>query len=154
MRTQLSDLNQRNKMGLAPTPADAAPSYEDIFHNHPVNQTPPSGSSSSVRSLFLPSYLPSSSPSVTPIPNNDQYAPVPSTEEDFGAHAHSTAQLQILNEPDSSNPHTHCELCDKREDRKANRRKELCCCALVAATFMVAFFVAFLIVEVVVTRGR
>ncbi|MCJ1246152.1 hypothetical protein MMC30_003357 [Trapelia coarctata] len=114
-------------MGMPTTPSDSAPSYEDLFHNHPVNQTPPSGSSSS-------------------------YAAVATAEPDVVEHSHSQTQLQDLSEPNAFKKHVHCELCDERDERRANRRKELQCCAMVAATFVAAFLIVFLIVEVVVTR--
>lgn len=35
-------------MGLPTTPQEAAPAYDDVFHDHPVNQFQPTGSASGV----------------------------------------------------------------------------------------------------------
>jgi hypothetical protein len=40
--------SQESRMGLPTTPQDAAPAYDDVFGDHPVNRYTPSGSASSV----------------------------------------------------------------------------------------------------------
>ncbi|MCJ1418507.1 hypothetical protein MMC32_004855 [Xylographa parallela] len=89
---------------------DTAPAYDELYHNHPVNQHPSSGSSSA-------------------------YAPVPLEEDtaSFGLNEPQTA-LQDLN----VTGHTHCEACDNRQNERDRRQHEKRICEIVAATFMVA----------------
>jgi hypothetical protein len=42
-------------MGIPQSPQEAAPAYDDVFNNHPVNRFTPSGSASAVsHSLNMP----------------------------------------------------------------------------------------------------
>ncbi|MCJ1400174.1 hypothetical protein MMC11_003378 [Xylographa trunciseda] len=104
---------------------DSAPAYEELYHNHPVNQHPPSGSSSA----YAPVPLEDDTPSSAPL--NEPQTP-----------------LQDLN----AARHAHCEACEERQDRKERRQHEKRICGIVAATFMVAF-ICLMIVGIVSIDG-
>ncbi|CAA9957146.1 hypothetical protein PTMSG1_00754 [Pyrenophora teres f. maculata] len=126
---------------------DAAPAYEDVVNEHPVNQYLPSGSTSGY----------------TTIPQNDN-------DVDIELHAH-THQNNINNTPSSSTDsssqqpnfaqtianvlqptHTHCEICDEHAITAARYRREneKFCCTMVAATFMTLFICGMLLGIVIV----
>ncbi|KAH7113293.1 hypothetical protein B0J11DRAFT_446088 [Dendryphion nanum] len=116
-------------MGLPTSPQDAAPAYNDVFHNHPVNQFPPSGSSSSYRA-------------------------VPQDDVELLAHECSGNQTSPSPAPGQQNetlaqtiagvfrpqPHTHCEQCDIQTTAREIRDNERHCCTMTAYTFIIAFF--------------
>lgn len=90
-----------------------------------------------------------------------QYTSIPQfDEEEFQSQHHQKHQHQ---DPSTSIPlstatttaaqHTHCELCDHQLERREKLRNQRHCCALVAATFMVAF-VCVLLLGVAVVRGQ
>ncbi|KAF2019860.1 hypothetical protein BU24DRAFT_459487 [Aaosphaeria arxii CBS 175.79] len=117
---------------------DAAPAYDDVVHDHPVNQFPPSGS-------------------------NSAYAAVP--QDDVELHAHTanqpTASPGPAQEPETlaqtiagvfrPKPHVHCEQCDVQLQARERRENERHCCFMVAATFMTAFF-CMMILGIVVAK--
>ncbi|MCJ1284754.1 hypothetical protein MMC26_004090 [Xylographa opegraphella] len=89
---------------------DSAPAYEELYHNHPVNQHPPSGSTSA-------------------------YAPVPLDDDpETSGPTESHTPLRDLN----GTGHAHCEACDQRQDARDRRQHEKRMCGIVAATVMVA----------------
>ncbi|KAH7091487.1 hypothetical protein FB567DRAFT_275494 [Paraphoma chrysanthemicola] len=125
-------------MGLPTTPQDAAPAYDDVFGDHPVNRYTPSGSASA-------------------------YAAVPQDEDvELHAHAHDHSHTTPSPAPGSSiapqpeslvqtiagvfkpKPHVHCEQCDVQMAARQRRENEKHCCNMVAATFMVGFVCAFI----------
>ncbi|MCJ1385032.1 hypothetical protein MMC17_008150 [Xylographa soralifera] len=103
---------------------DSAPAYEELYHNHPVNQHPPSGSSSA-------------------------YAPVPLEDDtQSSGRDESHTPLQDLNVMG----HTHCDACEKRQDQRERRQHEKRICGIVAATLMVAL-ICFMILGIVFFDG-
>jgi hypothetical protein len=104
-------------MGSPKTPTDAAPSYEEHFNTHPVNQTPQPSSSNAVS--LLSSCQPGH-PSNLFFPlcarlcrrlNNVQYIPVSTIDFDHNDEGKQVSQdyyLKSLSEPN----HVHCKLCD------------------------------------------
>ncbi|MCJ1319671.1 hypothetical protein MMC15_005007 [Xylographa vitiligo] len=103
---------------------DSAPAYEELYHNHPVNQHPPSASSSA-------------------------YAPLPLEDDRHASGLDGSATpLQDLN----VTGHTHCEACEKRQDQKDRRQHEKRMCGIVAATFMVAL-ICFMVLGIVFFDG-
>ncbi|KAF2660271.1 hypothetical protein K491DRAFT_589368 [Lophiostoma macrostomum CBS 122681] len=123
-------------MGL-PTPQDAAPAYDDVFHDHPVNQARPSGSASA-------------------------YATVPQDDVELQAHHHhehtspSPAPVETIAQTIAGvfrpKPHTHCEACDVQIEAREARANERHCCSMVGATFMVAF-VCIMLLGIVIVRS-
>jgi len=73
-------------MGSPKTPTDAAPSYEEHFNTHPVNQNP----------------QPSSSNAYIPVSTIDF------DHNDEGKQVSQDYYLKSLSEPN----HVHCKLCD------------------------------------------
>ncbi|OCL11434.1 hypothetical protein AOQ84DRAFT_313889 [Glonium stellatum] len=122
-------------MGAPAAPRESAPAYEELFNDHPVNQHPPSGSSTA-------------------------YATVPQVDDSEFDHSHHHSAPPLT--PTSSEtplrtlggtPHVHCEACDIQIERREKRHNEQVCCALVAATFMVAF-VCLMLLGIVVANSR
>jgi len=129
---------------------DAAPAYEDVINEHPVNQYLASGSTSA-------------------------YTAVPQNDDDVELHAHTHQNNNNNNnnpspftEPANSSPqqptfaqtianvlrpnHTHCEVCDNQAITAARHRREneKFCCTMVAATFMTLFICSMLLGIVIV----
>ncbi|KAF2822914.1 hypothetical protein CC86DRAFT_73718 [Ophiobolus disseminans] len=122
-------------MGVQATPQEAAPAYDDVFGDHPVNRFPASGSTS--------------------------YAVVAQDDDvELGGHTHAHESSSSSNTPPPASqpeslaqtiagvfkpkPHAHCEQCDVQFAARQRRENERHCCNMVAATFMVAFVCAFL----------
>ncbi|CAO2653854.1 Nn.00g105870.m01.CDS01 [Neocucurbitaria sp. VM-36] len=121
-------------MGNPTTPQEAAPAYDDVFADRPVNGYKPSGSMSA-------------------------YAAVPQ-DDDVELHAHdhthndsSSAPAESSSAPETfaqtiagvfrPKPHVHCEQCDVQLAARQRRENEKHCCNMVAATFMTAFVCIF-----------
>ncbi|KAH7366633.1 hypothetical protein BKA66DRAFT_470647 [Pyrenochaeta sp. MPI-SDFR-AT-0127] len=136
-------------MGNPTTPQEAAPAYDDIFDNHPVNRSTPSGS-------------------------NSGYASVPQ-DDDVELHAHDhihqpmspNPALNPTSAPETfvqtiagvlrpkPQPHVHCEQCDVQLAAKQRLENEKHCCNMVAATFMTALvciFVGLIVINSVWSR--
>ncbi|KAF2184155.1 hypothetical protein K469DRAFT_580505 [Zopfia rhizophila CBS 207.26] len=122
-------------MGNPTTPQESAPAYEDVIHDHPVNQYPPSGSASA-------------------------YAAVPQDDVELQAGEHNhTSPSPVPRQPETlvqtiagvfrPKPHVHCEQCDVQMAARERRANERHCCTMVAATFMVGF-VCLLLLGIVV----
>ncbi|MCJ1227332.1 hypothetical protein MMC12_003987 [Toensbergia leucococca] len=105
-----------------PPTDDLAPSYEEIYHNHPVNQTPPSSSATAYASVA-----------------QDDDLSEHELESRSQPHQHPRIPDELPFRADRSIPHVHCEACDSLYERKAKRTKEMRCCQTVAATFVAAF---------------
>ncbi|KAF2114001.1 hypothetical protein BDV96DRAFT_647489 [Lophiotrema nucula] len=108
-------------MGV-PTPNESAPSYDELFHDHPVNGHTPSGSTSS--------YMQVSQDDVELAHNHTSPSPAPAEQESLA---------QTIAGVFRPKPHTHCEQCDVQTAAREKREAQQTCRALVAATFMVAF---------------
>jgi hypothetical protein len=159
-------------MGLPTTPQEAAPPYEDVFNDHPVNRYAPSGSTSAVRPLNRTTSKP---PGVLTF--ESQYTTIPQTEDpdiELHAEAHGHNHTSSTTTPSSSalqpetlaqtitnflrpnpEPHTHCEVCDNQVQTEARRRRESekFCCTMVAATFMTLIVCGTLLGVAVVTMA-
>ncbi|KAF2867530.1 hypothetical protein BDV95DRAFT_502978 [Massariosphaeria phaeospora] len=102
---------------------DAAPAYDDVFADHPVNAGSAVGGADAYAAL----------PQADTAVDMELAAGAHNhTHSSASANPHSTAQQSFA-------PHTHCAECDVQlaaRERRANERR---CCGLVAATFMVAF---------------
>ncbi|KAK1762307.1 hypothetical protein QBC33DRAFT_552257 [Phialemonium atrogriseum] len=107
-------------------PFESAPSYDDLFADHPVNGQPPSGSSEA--------YTRVPQEDNQEARHHDRHSP---NEIDLEASASADTPLRTLS--GGSKPHVHCDACDKIAARRENRGKEMHCCSMVAATFIVAF---------------
>ncbi|KAF2251616.1 hypothetical protein BU26DRAFT_561431 [Trematosphaeria pertusa] len=116
-------------MGLPTTPQDAAPAYDDVVHDHPVNQFPPSGSSSGYAVVPQDDDLEQNAGSH----NHTSRGATPAPPQGGSGFSHA---LTRIFEP---KPHTHCEQCDAQQAARERRENERHCCAMVAATFMMAF---------------
>ncbi|OAL51645.1 hypothetical protein IQ07DRAFT_598488 [Pyrenochaeta sp. DS3sAY3a] len=139
-------------MGYPTTPQDAAPAYDDVFADHPVNKQGPSRSTSA-------------------------YAAVPQEDDDveLGAHDHvhsnTPTPAPVLNasEPETfvqtianvfrpkQGPHVHCEQCDKMMTVRLRREAQQHCCTMTSAVFIAAFICIFfgvVLTSVIVTRAR
>lgn len=55
--------------------------------------------------------------------------------------------------PHSNVPHTHCDVCERRLEKREKRQKEIQCCALVSVTFIMAFF-CIMLLGIVIVRSR
>ncbi|RII19343.1 hypothetical protein CUC08_Gglean002012 [Alternaria sp. MG1] len=123
-------------MGIPTTPQEAAPAYEEVFNDHPVNRCAPSGSASAYATL----------------PQTDDH----DIELHAQSHNHTSSSIAapaISSSPETlaqtitnflrpnPEPHTHCEVCDNQVQIEARRRREgeKYCCTMVAATFMTLF---------------
>ncbi|KAG9190359.1 hypothetical protein G6011_08447 [Alternaria panax] len=137
-------------MGIPTTPQEAAPAYEEVFNDHPVNQYAPSGSASAY----------------TTLPQTDDH------DVELHAQPHSHARRSTTVPLASSSPetlaqtitnflrpnpeaHTHCEVCDNQVQTEARRRREgeKYCCTMVAATFMTLFICGMLLGVVLVNMA-
>lgn len=126
-------------MGLPWAPQDAAPAYDDVIHTHPVNQAPPLGRPSA-------------------------YAAVPQDDIELNAHNHgeSSSSATPTQQPESlaqtiagvfkPKPHVHCEQCDVQLAARERRANERHCCAMVALTFVSAFFCTMILGIVVASK--
>ncbi|KAF2791602.1 hypothetical protein K505DRAFT_248587 [Melanomma pulvis-pyrius CBS 109.77] len=122
-------------MGLPTTPQEAAPAYDDVFHDHPVNQFQPTGSASG-------------------------YATVPQDDVELQSHHDHTSSSPDPAQPETliqtlagvfrPTPHVHCEQCDVQTMARERRENQKHCCAMVAATFMVGF-VCLMLLGIIVT---
>ncbi|KAH6864833.1 hypothetical protein BKA58DRAFT_390908 [Alternaria rosae] len=139
-------------MGIPTTPQEAAPAYEEVFHDHPVNRYAPSGSASAY----------------TTVPQTDDHDIELRAEPHNHDHNHtsssgnpslSTTNPETLAQTitnflrPNAEPHTHCEVCDNQVQTEARRRRESekYCCTMVAATFMVCFICGMLLGIAIVT---
>lgn len=140
-------------MGLSNTPQDSAPAYDDVFNDHPVNQFPPTGSSSSVSSRFTNQTSENISLSLF------QYRSVPQDDIELHAGEHACAHNLSNTVPGPGHPaesltqpggykHTHCEQCDVQTAAREQRENERHCCTMTAWVFMVGF-AAFMVVGIV-----
>ncbi|RMZ69635.1 Hybrid signal transduction histidine kinase B [Pyrenophora seminiperda CCB06] len=132
------------------TAHDAAPAYEDVVNEHPVNRYLPSGSTSSY----------------TTVPQNDDvdielhahthhnhnYTPSPSTNTTSSPSEQPTFAQTIANVLRPA--HTHCEVCDNQAftAAKHKREKEQFCCTMVAATFM-TLFICIMLLGIVISNN-
>ncbi|EEA19404.1 hypothetical protein TMatcc_009537 [Talaromyces marneffei ATCC 18224] len=105
-------------MGIS-IPTDAAPAYEDLFR--------PGNASSGYAS----------------IPQNDNDGEnnngIDIEQHPDHVHLHQHHPEERVGEGEG---HTHCTACDGMLERKERRRTQRHCCTMVAATFMVAFVCA------------
>ncbi|KAL2867374.1 uncharacterized protein BJX67DRAFT_381086 [Aspergillus lucknowensis] len=72
------------------------------------------------------------------------YASVPQDDahdapESAHNHQYMDRNASNLPAPSTFQPHVHCEACDGFLERQQKMRSERFCCAMVTATFMVAF---------------
>ena len=146
-------------MGLPPTPQEAAPAYEELFEDHPVNQFRPTGSSSAVGLQYSHIYMQRMS-------NMQKYAQVPQADIELQAHEHNHNHTSPSPGPPQApeslaqtiagvfrpRPHTHCEQCDVQLAAREKRANQRHCCTMVAVMFMIAFF-CMLLLGIVVTSA-
>ncbi|KAF2263287.1 hypothetical protein CC78DRAFT_581697 [Lojkania enalia] len=129
-------------MGIPTPPRESAPAYDELFHDHPVNGTPPSGSRSA--------------PQYSAVPQDD-------VELESGQHNHASSSAASQQQPESlaqtiagvfrPKPHVHCEQCDVQTAARERREAEKHCCAMVAVTFMVGF-VCIMVLGIVVANAQ
>ncbi|KAF2732588.1 hypothetical protein EJ04DRAFT_440695 [Polyplosphaeria fusca] len=125
-------------MGLPLTPTDSsAPSYDDLYPEHPVNGAPPSGSASAYARLPQHDDIELSAPHTHDSPSS----PAPQQQEGL---------VQTLAGVFRPKPHTHCEACDLQTRHREERDQAKHCCAMVAVTFIMAFICAMVLGIVVV----
>ncbi|KAF2004041.1 hypothetical protein P154DRAFT_427531 [Amniculicola lignicola CBS 123094] len=126
-------------MGVPTTPAEAAPAYDDVFADHPVNGHPPSGSSRA-------------------------YSAVPQDDVELQAHTHGEATPGSSIGPAESiaqtiagvfrpKPHVHCDQCDVQLEARERRANEKHCCSMVALTF-IAIALCLMILGIVVAKTK
>ncbi|KAH8903824.1 hypothetical protein BR93DRAFT_981148 [Coniochaeta sp. PMI_546] len=113
------------------TTSEPAPSYDELFADHPVNRQPPAGSSSAYTTV------PQDEPDYNNGPNHlhgeQQEQPPVDLEADLpGA---NDTPLQ----PVAGKPHVHCDQCERIAERRARLDRDKHCCSLVAATFIMLF---------------
>ncbi|KAL6710487.1 hypothetical protein ACN47E_008535 [Coniothyrium glycines] len=125
-------------MGIL-TPTEAAPAYNDVFSDHPVNKYSPSGPTSEYAT----------------VPQDD----VELQEHDHNHHEHaslSSAPAETLAQTIAGvfrpKTHVHCEQCDVQTAARQRRENERHCCNMVAATFMTLIICGMLLGIVVVVH--
>ncbi|CAG5185932.1 uncharacterized protein ALTATR162_LOCUS11442 [Alternaria atra] len=137
-------------MGIPTTPLEAAPAYEEVFNDHPVNRHAPSGSASAY----------------TTIPQTDDHDIELHARQHNHTHASTTTPV-TSSSPETlaqtitnflrpnPEPHMHCEVCDNQVQTEARRRRESekYCCTMVAATFVTLFICGMLLGVVIVTMA-
>jgi hypothetical protein len=145
-------------MGIPQPPQEAAPAYDDVFNDHPVNRFAPSGSASAV-SRYEQVYF---------TWNMDvdmrQYSTVPQSDDvELHAHIHTPPSSEPSQGPETfaqtiasvlrpkPQPHVHCETCDVQTAATQRRANEKHCCTMVAATFMTLFVCGMLLGMVIVS---
>ncbi|KAJ5151399.1 uncharacterized protein N7482_010651 [Penicillium canariense] len=118
-----------------PGSQDLAPQYEDLFAE------------------------PSSKPitGYARVSQNDDHGDVEGqAHEHDGSPGAIKLDTSIVGRGDGLAPHIHCEVCDRRLDRRERRRSQAHCCRAVSATFVLLalFLMIFGIVAMVVTHKR
>ncbi|EOA84642.1 hypothetical protein ACJQWK_07018 [Exserohilum turcicum] len=152
-------------MGIPTTPpSEAAPAYDDVINNHPVNRYSASGSTSAYTvipqsddteyhqhadtdiELHAHNHHTPSQQAPIPLPAP---APAPAPAESF------TQTLASLLRPRAETPHTHCAVCDEQVLTAARHKheQERHCCTMVAVTFMSLFFCSMVLGVVIVNAG-
>ncbi|KAF1945604.1 hypothetical protein EJ02DRAFT_395814 [Clathrospora elynae] len=126
-------------MGVPTAPQEAAPAYDDVFSDHPVNRHMPSGSTSAYNAvpqeddLELHAHDHNHTPSTVPDQGPDTFAPKPQ-------------------------PHVHCEQCDIQLAARQRSENEKYCCTMVASVFMTLFVCGMLmgivIINAVTEKGH
>ncbi|USP74890.1 hypothetical protein yc1106_02164 [Curvularia clavata] len=129
------------------SPTDAAPPYDDVINNHPVNRYPPTGSTSGY----------------TTIPSEDVEQAL---DVDDHAHAHTplvpsqqpetfTQTVARLLLPKADTPHTHCATCDEQVQTAARQKREddRYYCTMVTVTFLTLFVCGMLLGVVIVAAN-
>ncbi|EUC31793.1 hypothetical protein COCCADRAFT_100361 [Bipolaris zeicola 26-R-13] len=143
-------------MGIPTTPTEAAPAYDDVINNHPVNRYMPSGS--------LSGY--------TTIPTSDDAEQPPFTGETLDienhAHTHTTTSQPPQQQPEtfaqtitklllpqSDALHKHCAACDEQVHTAARQKRESerYCCTMVAVTFITLFMCGMVLGVVIVNAS-
>ncbi|KAF2029174.1 hypothetical protein EK21DRAFT_101377 [Setomelanomma holmii] len=124
-------------MGRPTIPQDAAPAYDAVFGDHPVNQYTPSGSTSSYAAVSQDDDV--ELHAHTHEHNHTSASPAP-----ISANAPQESLAQTIAGVFNPKPHVHCEQCDVQMAARQRRENEKHCCNMVATTFMVGFVCVFI----------
>ncbi|MCJ1354024.1 MAG: hypothetical protein MMC33_004011 [Icmadophila ericetorum] len=136
---------------------DQAPAYEDLFADHPVNQSHSSRQSDAYIPLPTSTSTRSETPTAsvrTSTPGNDTVA---DCEEGAGSHNHThhvaedSDDVPALDPSDPTylllrdmqKPHTHCSRCEKLLERKERANQQNLCCWIVASIIVVIALLLF-----------
>ncbi|KAH7410117.1 hypothetical protein DE146DRAFT_751829 [Phaeosphaeria sp. MPI-PUGE-AT-0046c] len=123
-------------MGYPTTPQEAAPAYDDVFADHPVNQSTSSRSGSGYATVAQDDDIELNAHS-----HDDTYTPPSPAPPPQNASESIVSTIAGVFKP---KPHVHCEQCDVQLAARERRETEKHCCTMVAVTFMVALVCAFI----------
>jgi hypothetical protein len=151
-------------MGIPHSPQEAAPAYDEVFHDHPVNRFTPSGSASAVRHHFTCRYFTLCQGMGI---DRRQYTTVPQSDDiELHAHTHDPSSSEPSQSPETltqtitnilrpkPQAHVHCEACDVQTAARQRRENEKYCCTMVATTFMMFFVVCGTVLGIVIVRAH
>ncbi|OAL01106.1 hypothetical protein IQ06DRAFT_137123 [Phaeosphaeriaceae sp. SRC1lsM3a] len=123
-------------MGYPTTPQEAAPAYDDVFADHPVNKGTSSRSASGYAAVAQDDDIELNAHS-----HDHTYTPPSPPPPPQNAPESIVSTIAGVFKP---KPHVHCEQCDVQFAARQRRENEKHCCTMVAATFMAAFVCAFI----------
>jgi len=123
--------------------SESAPSYDELFADHPVNQQPPAGSSSAYTTV--PQNEPNNNYDAHHSHDDEQHQPLDLEAGPLGA---DVTPLQ----PVGSKPHIHCEQCERILERRERHDREKHCCSMVGATFIMLFISAMILGIIAVSK--